>query len=154
MNQLSILWREGHIIFDPHTISHIYSEHAWVVLAVAYDHTQLAAAAAAAQHQSSVAAGSQPAAANQVAYLSGNEFIGYLNPQVWPLLQFVLVEFFLAKISLFCLEASHRGQHYALPFQPVKLFFSAFLRDRGSLCQTLIYFVRRFPNYRETNRNL
>ena len=108
MNQLSILWREGHFIFDPHTISQIYSEHAWVVLAVAYDHTQLAAAAAAAQHQSSVAAASQPAAAaNQVAYLSGNEFIGYLNPQVWTLLQFVLL-FPHQKLIVLSGSLSHR----------------------------------------------
>jgi len=60
--------------------------------ATAYDHTQLAAAAAAAQHQSSVAAGSQPAAANQVAYLSGNEFIGYLNPQSAAAVQRVIVQ--------------------------------------------------------------
>jgi len=60
---------------------------------VAYDHTQLAAAAAAAQHQSSVAAAaSQPAAANQVAYLSGNEFIGYLNPQSAAAVQRVIVQ--------------------------------------------------------------
>jgi len=53
----------------------------------------LAAAAAAAQHQSSVAAGSQPAAAaNQVAYLSGNEFIGYLNPQSAAAVQRVIVQ--------------------------------------------------------------